>query len=674
MNGDTLELAGEFPGANKQDWLKLVDKVLKGASFDDVLVTQTYDNISINPLYDSLESPVAAPGSYPYTRSTTELANTENGWAISQRYAHPDLTQSNQQILEDLSRGVTLVTLQFSDLTRLGLSSIESVNGNNGIECYSVADLDTLFTGVQLELVPVQLDAGISWFEASAALIALWEKNGITNSTARAHLNADPAGALAQSGELKTSLDVTLEQLTSLAKYTAEKYPLVRSIGINTTPYHNAGASHSQEIAVALATGVCYLKALTHAGMDINAACDQVHFTISCDTDYFQSIAKLRSLRQCWAQVCTACGAKKEHAQISLSAETSQRMLSQRDPWVNVLRGTIASCAAAIGGAQSITTACYDGAIGLPSKLSRRMSRNTQLLLQDESSIHKIVDPAGGSYFLENHTQALAEQAWKVFQEIEAEGGIFSALTSGSLQTSIEAVRKQRSFNIGCRKEALTGVSEFAKLNENPVNTEIVDRAAIRQAVLDDKTTPDGANDFANTDFEALVLQQHNGRSIQSANNVKDHCIANALAVHRDAAEFESLRDAADKHTKRTGKRPAIYLVNLGTAAQYNARAGFVSNFFAAGGIECINQDFAETPELAASHWKDSQCSSAVLCSTDTLYEEQGRAIVTALRKAGVEHIFIAGNALSDLTDTQLTLQSNTLDILQKTHQLLKVS
>lgn len=673
MNGDTLKLAGEFPGATKEDWLKLVDKVLKGANFDDVLVTKTYDNIKINPLYDSLESHVAGPGCYPYTRSTTDLANTQNGWAIAQRYTHPSPTENNQLILEDLSRGVTQLTIQLSDLARLGTTSIESVTGNNGVECYSVTDLTELFEGVQLELVPVQLDAGISWFEASAALVAMWENKGVAKDAARATFNADPAGALAQSGELRTNQDDALKQLASLASYTATHLPLVKSVGVNTTPYHNAGASHSQEIAVALATGVSYLRAMTDAGMEINAACGQIHFTISCDTDYFQSIAKLRSLRKCWAQVCTECGAKPEHAQISLSAETSQRMLSQRDPWVNVLRSTVASCAAAIGGAQSITTACYDGAIGLPSKLSRRISRNTQLLLQHESSIHKIVDPAGGSYFLENHTDALGGQAWKDFQTIEAGGGIFSALINGSLQTSIEACQQDRSFNIGRRKDPLTGVSEFANLGEVAVETEQVDRAAIRKAVFLN-ITQDKTSNCATLDIKTLISQLQNGSSILGSNTVSGQCSATALVIHRDAAEFETLRDAADAYQKRTNSNPTVYLVNIGTPAQYNARAGFVSNFFAAGGIESINEAASNSPEQAAAKWKSSNCNVAVLCSSDKLYEEQGHAIVTALRDAGAEHIFIAGNALKELTDTQLTLKSHALDVLQKTHQLLKVS
>ncbi len=671
MSGNRLELAGEFPGATKEDWLKLVDKVLKGASFDDVLVTQTYDKININPLYDSLENHVVDPGCYPYTRATNALGNTKNGWVITQRYAHPSVEENNKQILEDLSRGVTQVTLQFSDLARLGNSSIEESTGNNGIECYSIASLGKLFKNVQLELVPVQLDAGVSWFEVSAAMVALWESKGTDKAAVRANLNADPAAALAQSSKLNSSQEVALKRIASLAIFIAANYPNVKSIGVNTTPYHNAGASHSQEIAVALSTGVSYLRAMTDAGMDIDSACGQIHFTISCDTDYFQSIAKLRSLRLCWAQVCKACGAKPENAQISLSAETSQRMLSRRDPWVNVLRGTIASCAAAVGSAASITTACYDGAIGLPSKLSRRISRNTQLLLQDESSIHKIVDPAGGSYFVENHTNALGAQSWKEFQNIEADGGIFSVLIDGSLQTSIEAVQKTRSYNIGSRQDPLTGVSEFANLNEDPVETEQVDRAAIREAAL---TNLSATNIKDSTGIEALILQLQNGHSILSANEPSKPCTASGFVTHRDAAEFENLRDAADVFSIRTNAKPAVYLVNIGTPAQYNARAGFATNFFAAGGIESINEAPASTPAQAANNWKNSNCSCAVLCSTDKLYEEQGGAVVAALRDAGATHIFIAGNALKNLVDTRLTLKSNTLEVLQKTHQLLKVS
>ena len=675
MSKETLKLAAEFPAADKDAWMAQVDKVLKGADFEKTLVTRTYDGLSIQPLYIGPGAERAAPGQFPYTRATTAGGHTAEGWAIAQRYRHPDAEHSNQLIVSDLARGVTHLRLTLPKAMRMGSADpLNTTSNGDGIEVYDIAGLDKLLDGVDLTLVPVDLDAGAAFLEYASALIGLWQIRGNDVSLMQGGFNADPAAALSFAGKLPATVGAMLARMASLAKYSAEYLPAMRAVGVSTLPAHNAGASHAQEIAIALATGVSYLRALTDAGLTVDAACAQIRFTVTTDTDYFQSMAKLRSLRQLWAEVCQHCGASDTAACISLQVVTSERTQSQRDPWVNMLRNTIATSAAAIGGADSVVTGAFDAALGQPSSLGRRISRNTQLLLQEESALHRVVDPAGGSYFIESVTDELSTAAWSLFQSIESKGGIFETLGSGWLQAEIAAVREKRFADIGKRKKPLTGVSEFAFLGEAPVSTDAADSAATRAAVKESLNTSPLTLD--SSDVPSLIEAAIAGAALtsMSACLAGDSFSAEPLISERLASRFENLRDASDSYLEKTGARPAVYLVTIGTPAQFNARAGFVRNFFAAGGIETLGGDISADANSAAEAAKNSGSPIAVLCSTDSLYAEQGGAYISALRETGFEQVFIAGKALQDQVNTALYIGCNTLEILQSCHALLEVN
>ena len=676
MSNDRLSLGSEFPVSSEQDWLALVDKVLKGADFDKTLVTKTLDDIAIQPLYASTAQHAAGPGQFPYTRAVSAQGQAESGWQIAQRYTHPSLEVSNQQILSDLERGVTRLRLVMNSAACNSKAPLEnSEQGDSGIGCFSVDDMTQLFSDIKSELVPVDLNAGSAFYEYALTLLAFYEKQGVAPEQIVATLGADPGAALAEYGSLPASIEETLSRLVTLAEYCNNNLPNVRAVSVSTAVYHNAGATHAQEIALALASAVTYLRAMTDAGMSVSAACRQISFFISVDTDYFQSIAKLRSLRQLWAEVCRLCGADDESARISLHVDTSTRMLSQRDPWVNMLRSTIAASAAAIGGAESVATESFDiAASGQSSSLGRRISRNTQLLLQEESSIHRVVDPAGGSWFIESHTAELSQKAWAWFQDLEKAGGLFKALENGTVQTAIEQVRTKRMDKIAKRRQPLTGVSEFANLDESPLDPADVNKDAVISKIKA-SLTGDSGNITKTSDIQSIKQSLADGVSTLSATIALqgEPFTLQALPSVRLASEFESLRDASDRHLAKHGRRPCVFLVTLGIPAQFNARAGFTGNFFAAGGIELEQAAAGLTAEEAAAAWKDSGLKVAVLCSADNVYEASGSEYITALRNAGAEYIVVAGKALIDESDLQIHLASNTLEILSNMHQILEV-
>jgi methylmalonyl-CoA mutase len=378
-------------------------------------------------------------------------------------------------------------------------------------------------------------------------------------------------------------------------------------------PVHDAGGSEAQELAFTLAVAVAYLRALEAGGIALDVARAALSFRLCADADQFLTMAKFRALRLLWARIEQACGLAPKP--IFIAAETAWRMLTQRDAYVNMLRATIATFSAGLGGANAITVLPHTLALGLPDGFARRAARNTQLVLLEESNLAKVSDPAAGSGGIETLTQQLCEAAWQLFQEIEKAGGAFAALEQGLIQRKVAATRTVRETNIARRKEVLTGASKFPNLHETDV------------AVLDAKPVALAPNGKAAITFDALPPM-------------------------RLAAPFERLRNKSDDMLKRTGARPRVFLANLGTPADFTARASFAKSFFETGGIEAVEPAPAASPpaigemkdfaSLAAA-FRASGAALACLCSSDSIYAGQALAAAKALQAAGAKHIYLAG-------------------------------
>ena len=356
---------------------------------------------------------------------------------------------------------------------------------------------------------------------------------------------------------------------------------------------HAAGGSPAQELAFALASGVAALRALEAAGVSLDEARKLIDFRLAADADEFLTLAKFRALRRLWAAIERACGLDAKP--IRVHGETAWRMMTRRDPWVNLLRSTVAVFSAGLGGANSVCVLPFTQALGLPDAFARRIARNTQLVLLEESNLGKVADPAAGSGGIEALTDALVERGYALFQEIEKAGGLAKALEGGAFQAEVAKTAAERAKNVARRKEPLTGASEFPDIHEKPVTV----------------LQPAPAAPKANT---------------------------KALAPHRIAEAFEALRDQAEA----ASARPKVFLANLGPVAAFTARATFAKNFFEAGGVEALGNDgFADAAALVAG-FKASGAKLAALCSSDAVYAEQGLDAVRALTAAGA-HVYVAG-------------------------------
>jgi methylmalonyl-CoA mutase len=518
---------------------------------------------------------------------------------------------------------------------------------------YTVDDLDAALAGVDLNLVPVTLEAGAAFVPAAAALVALWRRRGIAADQAHGAFNADPLAVLAFGGKLPFSTATALSLVGDLAGWTAKNYPHVTAVGVDTTSYHSAGATASQDVAIGLATATEYLRAMTAAGLDLDSAARQIQFQVGLGTHHFLAICKLRAARRLWWRIVEASGGSPSAGAMRINARTGKRVLTKRDPYVNLLRNTVGVFAAGVGGADSITSVPFDATIGQPDDFSRRVARNTLLVLQEEAHLHKVIDPAGGSWFLDRLTQQLAEEAWGIFQKIERQGGMLKALTIGWIATEIETTFTSRAKDIARRKEGITGVSEFPDVAEQPVVASRIDVEQLRKAAIDRLQKQRGKSTEAldikaDEPTESAVAAAAKGTSIGQ--------IARALGFHKETTEisplelrgfaepFEQLRDASDAWYAQHGKRPAVFLANMGPVSHYTARATYSKNFFEAGGFAVATNSGFPDADAAAKAFAASGAPVAVICSSDKLYPDLVPQLAGKLKAAGAKSVVLAGN------------------------------
>ncbi|MDX3191905.1 methylmalonyl-CoA mutase family protein [Streptomyces sp. MN03-5084-2B] len=596
-----LDLAAEFPQATREQWQELVAGVLRksgklpedfAGAPESKLVTRTYDGIEIQPLYTAEDVPgdTGFPGLPPYVRGSRPEGQVSTGWDVRARFTGDDPREVNKAILADLEGGVTSIWLS--------------------VPPSALADA---LNEVYLDLAPVVLDPGADYEAAASELLALFEEREIPASEATAVLGADPIGLAARSGS-----EVALEPAAALAARVAGKYPKVRTIVADGLPFHEAGGSDAQELGALVAAGVAYLRALTDAGLDVEAAAGQLEFRLAATADQFSTIAKLRAARRLWARVAEVCGFTSPMRQ---HAVTSPAMLTRRDPWVNMLRTTVACFGAGVGGADAVTVLPFDAAIGRPDAFSARIARNTHAVLLEESKLAGVADPAGGSWYVEKLTDDLAHAAWAEFTAIEGAGGLVAELTSGALGERLAATWEKRSRRIATRRDPLTGVSEFPNLAEKPVVREPVASA-----------------------------------------------VEGGLPRHRYAEGFEALRDASDAYLASQGSRPKIFLATLGPVAAHTARAGFAANLFQAGGIEAVNP--GATDDLPGA-FRASGAKIACLCGTDSAYEEQAADVAASL---GAEYVLLAGKGTYDGVDGTVFAGCDALEVLDGLHAKLGVA
>ncbi len=590
MSIDVPELAGLEQVRGR--WRSAVAGVLAKSTRKDpeqlgdaperLLETPTYDGIAIRALYTALdelpEPPL--PGEWPYVRGGDALRDVKTGWRVAEAFPAtpvPGVAASdvNSAVLDALGNGASALVLRI---------------GESGVAPDQLAET---LQGVYLSMAPLIIESGADYAAASGIVLALADEvEPDQRATLSIDLGGDPlTAALSERPAPK------IEDVVAVATRAAERTG-VRAITVDGPALHNLGANATWELGAGVAAAVSYLRVLTEAGMPIGKALRQISFRFAADDDQFMTIAKFRAARNLWARVAEVVGEPDSGAAV-IHAETSLPMMTQRDPWVNMLRCTLAAFGAGVGGADSLLVFPFDVAIdgGFPdvaTSFARRIARNTQLLLLEESHVGRVLDPAGGSWFVEDLTARLAEQAWQHFQAIEGHGGFTEAVDF--IAGQIAEIAARRSDDIAHRRTAITGVNEFPNLTEPPL--------------------PQSDSSYSPLAAGKLV---------------------------RYAADFEALRDRSDAFVARTGSRPQALLLPLGPLAENNIRATFASNLLASGGIEAVNPGTVDAAGVAAAVAEAGTPAVAVICGTDKRYQDEASGVVHAAHSAGVSRVYLAG-------------------------------
>jgi methylmalonyl-CoA mutase len=630
-----------FPPADLDAWRQQVAKDLKGAPLDK-LNLPTQEGFSVPPLRTPSDvAPDAAglPGFPPFTRGDAPLGLALTGWDTSLACDIPHPTEANRAILDDLEGGASAVLLEVDPTGR----------APRGVAVRDLDDLRAVLEGVRLTDIALDLDAGPGALGVAAALLALWREQGLDASLGlRGSLGLDPLGSLAKVGALPLPVDESIVLGVALADWCAARAPQVRAFAVDTAAYHHAGAPESVDLACAVATGLTYLKMMEGVGLPLDAAFSQLAFRVRLDGRLFMDLAKLRALRQLWGRVATACGV--EHPKLHVTARLSARAITARDPWTNLLRNTVACFSSAVGGAHAFVSEPFDAALHLSTPQGRRAARNASLLLREEAHLHRWIDPAGGSYSLEDLTAKLADAAWARFQDIERAGGMRAALPL--VRGWIDAAWEASAQDLAKRKRPITGVSAWPNLRESPppvpsyaspppkpfvpISATTQARQALREqaGVLDHLLAP-------------LVDAVADGASLaalwEPLADLGPPASAPPFPLRRKAAAFEALRDRSDAALQRTGHRPTVFLANLGALADHSARATFALHFVEAGGLEATPSDGFDRADAAAEAFVASGARIAAICGTDAQYAQHAAAFAAALRGAGARRVIVAG-------------------------------
>lgn len=571
---ETMGLAAGFDRTSPDEWAQLAAAVVNKSRPEDrkvdadgareVLTSHLPGGIDIDPIYwPQPGTALGLPGAMPFTRGRGPR-NPDVPWDVRQLHDDPEAATSRKAVLADLERGVTSVWLHV---------------GADGIAAGDVAEV---LTDVRADLAPVVVSSLDDQGAAAAALVAAWEAKGVDPTSVSGSLGHDPIGQVAVRGGTPD-----LGPLADAVATCRDRFTGVRAITVDARVHHDAGASDQDEIALALATALDYVRHLSEAGIEPAEAFRRIDFRVAATADQFTTIAKLRALRRTWARVGEVLEVPEADRGAWIHAVTSWRMQTRTDPWVNLLRDTIACFAAAAGGADAITVLPYDHALGLPTAFSRRVARNTQSLLSSESNVARVADPAGGSAYVETLTDELARAAWAWFGELDAAGGAAAGLASGAVAERLAATRAERDAALATRALPLTGTSTFPLAGET-----LLERTA------------------------------------------RVELPGEGLPRRRDGEVFEALRE------RTAAGDVSVTVLALGPAREHTARLTFVSNLLGVAGIRPDVVEVASADDLPAAAGP-----VAVIASSKRGYADLAEASVSSLRAAGAERVLVAGSA-----------------------------
>ena len=584
-------LFSDFPAVSTQEWMDKITVDLKGADYEKRLVWKTNEGFKVKPFYrqedlEGLKTTEGLPGQFPYLRGNKKNDNT---WFIRQDIQVDNPEEANAKALDLLNKGID----------SLGFK----IKGKDVSEEF----IHTLLKDICCECIELNFKICQRQTVKLARFVTQYFKEkGYAPEKLQGSFNFDPIGKMLKKGKDRSELIPTAKELIEILT----PYPSLRCIAVNSLQLNNAGAYIYQELGYALAWGNQYLACMTEAGVPVDTAAQKIKFNFGISSNYFMEIAKFRAARLLWAQIVNeykpsclcAC-------QMIAHAETSHFNLTLFDAHVNLLRTQTEAMSAALAGVDSMTVTPFDQAYESPNEFSERIARNQQLLLKEEAHLNRIVDPAAGSYYIENLTVSIAKQAWELFLQVEEEGGMTEAVKAGRIQEAVNGSNKARHEAVSKRKEILLGTNQYPNFTE----------LAGEKSPLTSACCCGNENEESDTEFAALNTD-------------------------RAASEFEALR----LQTEHSGKRPKAFMLTIGNLAMRQARAQFSCNFLACAGYEVIDNLGFPSVEEGVKAAINAQADIIVLCSSDDEYAEYA---IPAFQEVNGRALFIVAGAPACMDD-----------------------
>ena len=640
-------LLADFPAHSYEQWHQAAEALLKGASFEKLLVSKTYEDITIQPIYRRddiarLDHLQHMPGADSHIRGSRALGCLQTGWEVSQELKAATPAQLNAIIHEGLNGGQSELNIV------VGCGQEECCKGGTAIN--TVADVTTALADVAIDAVSTVWQTGPASVPVAALVIAAAAQRGVPAAQLRGGFENDPLGELAAKGTLRQSLTTRFDHMAALTDYAAQHAPQLRTITAKGDIYHNAGASATQELGYVIATLVSYIEEMTTRGLTPQSVMPHVRLRLAVGSDYFMEIAKIRAARALWSMVATAYGVT--NATPHIHASTSQWNKTTYDAHTNMLRATAEAFAAVVAGVDSMHVGPYDEIARLPDAFSRRIARNIHTILREECGLDRVIDPAGGSTYIEWLTDQIAAKSWGIFQDIERQGGMLACLENGSIQQSVESVYQAKISNIRRRKDKIVGSNMYPDLKGNKL--EVIKPECKAALAAPPASLPAPAAITASADssmVEQAITAATNGASKVSiaiatglTNNQDLPCVT-PLPPRRAAEEYEALRDASAAFAVQTGAAPAILQLNIGPSRKYRLRADWTTAFFEAAGFAiAATRDFAHIDEALAA-LTASHATIAVITSDDATYQEIVAPLATAIKAAKPDlTLLVAGN------------------------------
>lgn len=594
--------ATSFKNASMKDWEEKATASLKGKPVES-LNTHTYEKIVLKPLYTNEDVLADVAGEYPgvpdFRRGIEPLGYQSKTWHVANRLSYRTMDELQEKMNHALSSGQTAISFPVKPVLFTETEKLASFFANLA------------------NRYPVSIDAGYLQAPVLAALILANRESG-SAETLYGYAAADPVAEAAAAGVLPASEEDYFKEWSGILDEANRELPELRTVLVNTAPYHNNGANAVQELAVAISTGAFLLQKLLENGWELKTALSKMVFHFAIGSQFFMETAKLRAARLLWDKTAEAFGAMAEDRKMVISAETSMFTKTVFDPYVNLLRTGNEAFAAVLGGIQYLHTGTFDEASEKADSFSERIARNTQLILKSEAHLERVADPAGGSWYIETLTKELAEKAWDLFLEIDKKGGILQALQAGWLQEELAKTAEAREKDISTRRKSIIGTNVYANLSERIDEPEDQKKERVF---------------FPGKLFAVLDKMSAGGSMIDSMEELHSEAVFAPLNISRLAVPYENLRFQALRLQERTGSEPSVGLICLGELKKHKARADFISGMLAAGGINANRSGEVHDLSSADEYIRSHNFKQYVICGDQEDYSEFGHEFAAEMKK-----------------------------------------